>query len=112
MIVATIVLAAWMLYPVVRLQYQQHHQVASLQSELSGLESRNKELRSQVADLKTPAGVEQAARENLGYVKNGENAVVVTGQTTTATSTAASEASGASDSPLLIRLLDTVFGLR
>lgn len=112
---AVVALAAWMLYPVVRLQYEQHHQVASLQSELDGLKARNKTLRSQVGELKTPAGVEQAAREDLGYVKKGENAVVVTGKVATGTasaSRAASSAAAAGDQPLLTRLLDAVFGLR
>ncbi len=76
-IVALLVLSAWAFYPVARLQYVEERQVSRLETELKGLQDRNTELRSQVDRLKTPEGVEEVARENLGMVKEGENLVVV-----------------------------------
>lgn len=78
-LIATVVFAAWSIYPVLRLQYENQREVRTLEQELDGLKARNGELRQQVDELKTPEGVEQAARENLGLVKPGEQAYVVTG---------------------------------
>src|SRR5574340_972803 len=85
-VVATLVLAAWTIYPVLRLQYQHQREVQTLQAELSGLKTRNADLRQEVDELKTPGGVEQLARETLGLVKPGEQAYVVTGGVASETS--------------------------
>lgn len=106
----TIVVAAWMVYPVLRMQYQQERELQSLQAELDSLKTRNAALREQVDQLKTPEGVEQAARESLGMVKPGEQAYVVTGgaaEETSATVLADEEA----DPPLWQQALDALFGL-
>ncbi len=110
MIVATLVLAGWTIYPVLRLQYQHEREVQTLQAELTGLKTRNAGLRQQVEELKTPEGVEAIARETLGLVKPGEQAYVVTGG-------AASETSGSvlpvemDARPLWQKALDALFGL-
>ncbi len=70
-------MAAWTLYPAARVQYREARERARLEAELEGLQARNEELRTQVASLKTPEGVEQVARQTLGMVKEGENAYVV-----------------------------------
>ena len=76
-IVAVLVLSAWSFYPVARLNYTEERERARLAAELDGLKERNEVLRSQVDRLKTPEGVEEVARENLGMVKEGENLVVI-----------------------------------
>lgn len=71
--------SAWMFYPTLKLQYAQSRENGMLQAELQGLKQRNQNLRKQVDRLKTPEGVEDAARESLGLVRPGENQYVVTG---------------------------------
>lgn len=106
----TIVLAAWTVYPVLRIQYQHERELQTLQAELDGLKRRNETLREQVDRLKTPEGVEQAARESLGMVKPGEQAYVVTGGSTGETSeTVLPDAEP--EPPLWQQALDALFGL-
>lgn len=64
-------------YPLLQAEYASQREVARLEAQLESLQERNQELREDVEGLKTPEGVEQAARESLGYVKPGENAYVV-----------------------------------
>lgn len=76
-------------YPVARVQYSEVRQRSRLQAELSAIQQRNKRLSTQVARLKTPEGVEEQARTQLGMVKAGESvAVVLDGDETTATTAA------------------------
>jgi len=65
-------------YPVARVEYRETRERAALQAELGAIRSRNARLRSEVARLKTPEGVEDYARVKLGMVKRGEHVVVVT----------------------------------
>lgn len=106
----TIVLAAWTVYPVLRIQYQHERELQTLQAELDGLKRRNETLREQVDRLKTPEGVEEAARESLGMVKPGEQAYVVTGGTLGETSETVL-ADGEPEPPLWQQALDALFGL-
>lgn len=111
-LIVTIVVAAWMVYPVFRLQYEHRRQVDSLESELEGLKSRNDELRDEVDELKTPEGVEEVARDTLGLVKPGEQAYVVTGGAAGDTlETSATASPGSAEAPLWQRALDALFGL-
>jgi len=107
----SLVLAAWMVYPVLRIQYLHERELQTLQSELDGLKSRNEDLREQVDELKTPEGVEQLARESLGMVKPGEQAYVVTGGAL-AESSATVLAQDVADAPFWQRALDALFGFR
>lgn len=108
-VLVTVVLAAWSVYPVLRLQYQHERERQSLAAELENLKVRNEELRAQVDVLQTPEGIEEIARESLGLVKPGEQAYVVTGGTIgETTATAGSDESG--KKPLWQRVLDSVFG--
>lgn len=75
---------AWSLYPTLKPLYEQQRDVSRLERELDGLRERNAYLRRQVERLKTPAGVEEAARSNLGYVRPGERAYVVIEDTSSA----------------------------
>ena len=64
-------------YPVARVQYRETRERARLQSEYNSLTTRNQRLSTEVARLKTPEGVEDYARSQLGMVKAGEHVVVV-----------------------------------
>ena len=64
-------------YPVARVQYRETRERARLQVELDAIRARNSRLRTQVARLRTPEGVEDYARLQLGMVKQGEHQVVV-----------------------------------
>ena len=108
-VIASIIFAAWTIYPVLRIQYIEQRNVATLEAELTGLKDRNAELRTQVDELKTPEGVEEIARETLGLVKPGEHAYVVTGASADATN--AVEA-GEGSEPFWQQALDIVFGLQ
>jgi cell division protein FtsB len=108
-IVVSIVVAAWMVYPVLRLQYQQEREVKSLEAELEDVRSRNDELREQVDELKTPEGIEKLARDGLGLVKPGEQAYVVTGGSIGETTpTVLSQQTV--EPPVWLQMLDAVFG--
>ena len=72
-------------YPVARVQYRETRERARLAAELGAIQSRNERLRTEVARLKTPEGVEDYARVQLGMVKKGEHvAVVIDGTETSA----------------------------
>jgi len=75
--VAVLVVFAWTYYPVARVQYRETREKARLSAELTSLKARNDRLRKQVERLKTPEGVEDYARSQLGLVKKGEHVVVV-----------------------------------
>lgn len=108
--------AVWTLYPVLRLQYQQQREVASLETELEGIKTRNIELAEQVDRLKTPEGVEEIARQDLGLVKDGEQVYVVTGRSDPdLDSQAVNERTRSSDeeqTSLWMEVLDALFGVR
>jgi cell division protein FtsL len=111
-----VVVLGWSLYPALQLQYQTSRRVASLQQQYDSLKKRNKTLRTQVAELKTPAGVEKAAREDLGYAKSGENVYVVmpsssSSSSTTARRTQSASVGGADDRSIIQVVLDAVFGV-
>lgn len=74
---AAVALFVWVYYPVAAVQYRETRERARLSAELEALQARNDRLRKQVDRLKTPAGVEDYARSELGLVKKGENVVVV-----------------------------------
>jgi cell division protein FtsB len=50
----------------------QREQISGKEKELSALEQANADLVDEVDRLNTPAGVEAAAREEIGFVKRGE----------------------------------------
>lgn len=72
-----VVVFAWGFYPVAAVQYRESRERSRLAAELESVQARNERLRAQVERLKTPAGVEDYARSQLGMVKKGENVVVV-----------------------------------
>lgn len=113
-IIVVLVAVAWSFYPVARLQYAEEREQARLEAELDGLKDRNAELREQVDRLKTPEGVEEIARENLGMVKEGENLVVVVDGTETCVEPVTEPSTDCIPEPepsAWQRILDTVFGV-
>ena len=76
-VVATVGVFVGAYYPVAKVQYRETRERDSLRAELDSLQARNGRLRTQVARLKTPEGVEDYARSQLGMVKQGEHVVVV-----------------------------------
>jgi cell division protein FtsB len=89
---ATVVLGAVIIgvllasyYPVARVQYRELRERARLEAELVLVKQHNEKLRRDVAHLKTPEGVEDLARTDLGLVKKGEHVVVVVDEDETST---------------------------
>jgi cell division protein FtsL len=108
-VLIVIAVAAWSLYPVARVQYQEERNRARLEAELEGLRERNADLRAQVDRLKTPEGVEEVARQDLGLVKEGENLYVVM-DSETESATALTNPEPVLDDNAWLQVLDAVFG--
>lgn len=112
LIFATVAVLAWSLYPALRLQYQTSRRMAGLEQQYDSLRKRNETLRTQVAELKTPKGVEKAARENLGYAKSGEHVyVVLPSSPASAAQAQSASTAGAPDRSFVQVLLDALFGV-
>ena len=69
-ITAALVVALFVLP--VKAYLRQRSDIARKQRELAALDQANAELTAQVNRLNTPEGVEEAAREEIGYVRRGE----------------------------------------
>ncbi len=106
-------------YPVARVQYRETRERTRLQTELTAIQARNDRLRTDVARLKTPEGVEDYARLQLGMVKKGEHQVIVVDgseptQTTTALTLPEIDSEEAVKPPVgqWSAFLDAVFGVQ
>lgn len=111
-VVVLVAVLGWSLYPALKLQYQTSRRAAGLQQQYEALRQRNQTLSAEVADLKTPAGVEKAAREKLGYAKKGDNVyVVIPDGAAAATDASAASMAGGSQSSLVQNVLDAIFGV-
>jgi Septum formation initiator len=110
-VVAIVAAIGWTMWPALKLEYQTSRNFAGLEQQYKDLKTRNASMEAQVAELKTPQGVEDAARENLGLVKAGEHAYVVmeSGASTATPSAAASITPDAR--PAWQVVLDFVFGV-
>jgi len=105
-----LIFGTWTFYPTLKLEYAQSRQNALLENELQGLQKRNRDLAKQVERLKTPEGVEDAARESLGMVRPGEHQYVVTGASSSSEAKAKSAAKSPTAASWWTSLLDTIFG--
>lgn len=104
---------AWFLYAPLKMNYTESREQHRLENELAELRERNVELREQVERLKTPEGIEEVARTNLGFVKEGENLyVIVEPEDASATAAVLDRAEEEAGEPLWPRFLDLVFGVR
>ncbi len=111
---AGVVLAAWWVYPVLKMHYVEQRQLASLTAEYTAVKTRNVTLRKEVKSLQTPQGIEAAARETLGLVHQGENAYVVLQsgpRKPAATNDLAPAVASTVTSDPVTTLLDAVFGV-
>lgn len=77
--VAVIALACVVLYDPARMYYQEIREVARLQAEYDAIVARNDSLQASVDRLSTEEGIADEARDQLGWVNPGENAVNVSG---------------------------------
>jgi hypothetical protein len=111
-VVALVAVLGWQIYPAMRLQYQTARRAAGLEQQYRALRDRNSALSAEVAELKTPEGVEKAAREKLGYTKSGENVYVVIPDGSTAASDVTTGSTTAdSGGSILQAVLDAIFGV-
>ncbi len=79
-LLAAIAVLAYFLFSLAGLglqSYQLSQREAAVRSDIERLRRENESLQTAVARLQTPAAVEKLAREQLGYVKEGETAVVI-----------------------------------
>jgi cell division protein FtsL len=113
LVVASVLLLAWTIYPAAKLQYQTSRRVAGLQAQYDSLRQKNKTLKAEVAELKQPEGVEKAARETLGLTRPGENVyVVVPAAEAGGPPTVVADETSAGAKDVVTALLDAVFGVR
>ena len=77
--VACLVLTCVFLYPTAKQCYVTMRECDRLQAEYEAIENRNAAIQAEVDALSTQEGVEDRAREELGWVKTGEHAVTVYG---------------------------------
>jgi cell division protein FtsB len=71
MVITAALVAALFVLPV-KAWLRQRDDIAVKDKELSALDQANAELNDEVSRLKTPEGIEEAAREEIGYVQRGE----------------------------------------
>lgn len=114
-VTACLVLGAVFLYPTARNYYSAVRDQARAQAEYDAVVARNSALQSEIDELSTPEGVEDRVREEYGWVKSGENSVMVSGLDSSAESQSASTASGSTENvkapdTWYSGVLDTVFG--
>ena len=74
-----IVIGAAFLFPAARDYYVAVREQARIEAAYEVAAQRTAALEADVAALSTDAGIEDRAREEYGWVKPGENAVIVTG---------------------------------
>jgi cell division protein FtsL len=70
-VITAALIAALFVLPV-KAWLRQQSDIDRKQSEIAALDQANAELADEVNQLDTPAGIEEAAREEIGYVQRGE----------------------------------------
>ncbi|MDR1184399.1 MAG: septum formation initiator family protein [Coriobacteriales bacterium] len=86
-IILSLVLAVIMLYPVAREFYLAQRENDRVNAEHQAVVNRNEAIQRQIDELQTPEGIEDRAREEFGWVREGEEAVNITGLTVSESST-------------------------
>ena len=116
-VIACLALITICVYPAAREYYVSVRNLAQAQAEAEAVAERNAALSENIAYIQTDAGIEAAAREEFGWIKKGENAVVVYGATDTTENKADSvnapvvSASVKAPETWYSPLLDVVFGV-
>jgi cell division protein FtsB len=85
--VLSLVLAAVVLYPVAREYYLAKRENDRVKAENQAVEDRNDRIQQQIEELSTLEGIEDRAREEFGWVREGETAVNITGLSVSESST-------------------------
>lgn len=85
--VACVILACVFLYTPAQQYYQAQREHDRLAAEYESIEQRNDKLDTQNDALASDAGLEDAVRQKYGYVKAGEEELIVTGLSESATDT-------------------------
>jgi cell division protein FtsB len=116
MVLACLVLSCVFLYPTAQQFYVTQRDYDQVQAKYEALSERNAEIQTQVDMLSTEAGIEDRAREEFGWVKEGENAVTVHGLESSAqeeTTYKKSIPNGSVEAPTswVTSVLDAVFGV-
>lgn len=75
--VASVLIIGVVLYPIGCTYYQALRQEQQLQAVLDAVNERNESIESKNQELETDEGVENQAREEYGWVKDGEHATLV-----------------------------------
>lgn len=78
-IAAAILISVVFLYAPAKGYYTQMRDTQKLQVEYEAILSRNDQLKTEVANLETPEGIESQATQELGLVKEGEGSALVSG---------------------------------
>lgn len=110
---AVLLVVGVFLYPTARTYYHAIRDNARLEAEYDAVIARNAALADDIALLQTDEGIVQEAREQLGWVREGENAVIVYGVEQSATSGVNAEiVSGSVKAPVTwySPVLDVFFG--
>ena len=110
-----LVVAVYMLYPVLRDYYVAYRDNSSLLAEREAILTRNDRIREQIESLGTPEGIADRAREEFGWVAEGEEAVNITGlgnlKSSTSLPSLIEPGSGQAPVTWLTVILDTIFGV-
>lgn len=78
-VAACLVFGCVFLYDPAKTYYQEIRECDRLEAEYAALQQRNEAIQDEVDSLSTDAGIEDKARSEFGWVKEGENAVSVAG---------------------------------
>jgi cell division protein FtsB len=110
------VFAFWQMYPVLRDYYIASREHERLLAEYAAVLERNERVALQISNLKTPEGIEDRAREQFGWTKEGEQAVNITGlsisDSSTALPAAVSTSSIVAEASWWTDFLDMVFNVQ
>ena len=116
-VVLCIVLAVGFIYPAAKDAYTSLRQKDQMAAEYQAIQDRNDEIQDRIDTLSAPAGMEDLAHTDYGWVKSGEKSVSVSREgsstiTADATSQTAAIASGSVPAPTTwySPVLDVLFG--
>jgi cell division protein FtsB len=111
--VVCLTLAFAITYPVAQDYYIAMRTNDKLEAELAAITARNETIAAQIEELKTQEGIEDRAREEFGWVHEGEKAVNITGldieNSTTVMPASIQAGSIAADTAWINSVLDMVF---
>lgn len=117
-VVALLVLCGAFLYAPAKDYYIASRDAAKTQAEYNRVSQENSQLQSDVESLSTDEGIEDRAREDYGWVKEGENSVSVSGlssdrdQSTNASSKADTASEAKVPTTWYSGILDAFFGYK